>query len=249
MIGDAPLSESTGLPGWETIAEERELIALARQYVPEYDGVIVELGVEYGRSTAQFAYAVKDKQDTRIVSVDLFPDDHHLAKYHGGLFNVWESNLQESGVLNTPNLIVIPMRGISWEIGEKWSYPIDLLFIDAGHTYDEVKKDIAAWVDHVKAGGVIVFHDYAVDENSHPLHHEVKRAVDEWAVKSGWPNVYAVDSLVAFENDSEPEKKAVKHETSTALESKPKPAAKKAATDKAKPVTKAGKRTNKSAKK
>lgn len=246
MIGEGVISKQTSVPGWHSDQESEALIALVKQYVPETGGIIVEVGCEYGKSTSEFAYAVKDKQDTRIVSVDLFPDDHHLAKHHGGLFNVWESNLQESGVINTPNLIVIPMRGISWEIGEKWSYPIDLLFIDAGHHYEEVKKDIAAWADHVKAGGVIIFHDYAKDENAHPLHHEVKQAVDEWfnnRTEKLFP-IDAPDSLKVFEK-YEPAKKAVKHETSTALEGEPKATQKKTAKAKTAKGATSGKRTGK----
>src|SRR5687768_17568856 len=123
MIGDAPLSESTGIPGWETLAEERELINLARQYVPDNGGVIVELGVEYGRSTAQFAFATRDKQETKIASVDLFPDNHHIAAQHGGLLAVWKRNLEESGVTNY-SAYIIPIRGVSWEVGDNWNEPI-----------------------------------------------------------------------------------------------------------------------------
>lgn len=258
MIGNAPLSASTGVPGWETEAEEAALLELTRKYVPEKDGVIVELGVEYGRSTAQFAHAATHKKDTRIVSVDLYPDDHPIARMYGGLLNVWKNNLAEAGVIGL-NIYLVPVRGVSWEIGKEWSEPIDLLFIDAGHTYEEVSKDIAAWVDHVKAGGVIVFHDYAKDENAHPLHHEVKRAVDEWYDNrtEKLERIDLPDSLVAFKR-FEPAK-TEKLAKINIKESHEKPIvergasadqpAKKAATAKAKPATKAGKRTTKSPKK
>lgn len=206
MIGEGIVSKQTGIPGWHSDREAEALIQLARQYVPQRDGIIVELGVEYGKSTSEFAYAVQTKPNTRVVSVDLFPDNHHIAGQHGGLFAVWRRNLEEYVVQNLTNVTIVPMRGVTWEVGDNWNEPIDLLFVDAGHTYEEVTKDITAWVHHVKPGGVVIYHDYAVDENSHPLHFEVRRAVDEWATKSGWPNVLAVDSLVAFENDSEPEK-------------------------------------------
>jgi predicted O-methyltransferase YrrM len=232
MIGDAPLSISTGIPGWETEAEERALINLAREYVPDQDGVIVELGVEYGRSTAQFAYATKEKLGTKIASVDLYPDDHHIAAQYGGLLSSWQQNLAESGVTSYPAYI-IPIRGVSWEIGANWKEPIDLLFIDAGHNYDEVKRDISAWVDHVKAGGLIIFHDYAKDENAHPLHHEVKRAVDEWFDNRTEKLVLidAPDSLMVFQKyepakidrlSQEPAKKAAPAPKKAAAKSKAK---------------------------
>lgn len=202
MLGNAPLSKYTGTPGWETVAEEEKLIELARQYVPNEGGVIVELGVEFGRSTAEFAFACKDKRNTKIVSVDLFPDDHPFAKQHGGLLAVWRANLLEvSQYTGAERVSVIPMRGKSYDIGAKWSgEPIDLLFIDAAHDYLSVKSDIAAWVNFVKPGGVVIFHDYHKNENSHPVHIEVKKAVDEWQFEADqkWLRYDAPDSLVYF---------------------------------------------------
>jgi len=48
---------------------------------------------------------------------------------------------------------------------------IDLVFIDALHTYEAVLCDIVAWYNKLKMGGTFCFHDYM----SHP---PVKKAVD-----------------------------------------------------------------------
>lgn len=37
--------------------------------------------------------------------------------------------------------------------------PYDFLFIDAGHTYDDVKQDHEMYAPMVRAGGVVAFHD------------------------------------------------------------------------------------------
>jgi Predicted O-methyltransferase len=37
--------------------------------------------------------------------------------------------------------------------------PIDLLFIDDGHYYETIVKEVALWSPHVRPGGWIVFHD------------------------------------------------------------------------------------------
>ena len=37
---------------------------------------------------------------------------------------------------------------------------LDFVFIDADHSYEAVKRDIAAWLPKVKSGGVIAGHDY-----------------------------------------------------------------------------------------
>ena len=52
---------------------------------------------------------------------------------------------------------------------------IDIVFIDALHTYEGVKDDIAAWLPKVKKGGIISGHDY----KGHKRHIGVQIAVDE----------------------------------------------------------------------
>jgi predicted O-methyltransferase YrrM len=43
---------------------------------------------------------------------------------------------------------------------------VDLLFIDAGHTYDDVKQDFEMYSSLVAPGGLIAFHDVAVHPSS-----------------------------------------------------------------------------------
>jgi len=39
---------------------------------------------------------------------------------------------------------------------------LDMVFIDAEHTYQGVKEDIEAWLPKVKPGGILVGHDYNI---------------------------------------------------------------------------------------
>lgn len=50
----------------------------------------------------------------------------------------------------------------------------DLIFLDAMHTYEDVKADIARWWPRVRPGGLMVFHDYR-----HKDFPGVAQAVDE----------------------------------------------------------------------
>lgn len=53
---------------------------------------------------------------------------------------------------------------------------LDFVFIDAIHTYEHVKRDVAAWMPKLKPGGVLGGHDYG---KAWKIHKAVKRAVDE----------------------------------------------------------------------
>lgn len=195
-------SRTTGVPGIETYAEEGALIELALK-VPE-SGVIVELGGEYGRSASQFAYALKlnGHKSARVFTVDLFPENHWFV---GNLLTAWMANLKACNMLD----YCTAWRGDTTRVAERWStdnpQDIDLLFIDAGHSYLEVKADIENWIPFVKARGVVAFHDYAKTPDAHPLHWEVRRAVDEWhAANPTWVRNEGVDSLVWFTKPNPP---------------------------------------------
>lgn len=60
---------------------------------------------------------------------------------------------------------------------------LDFAFIDADHTYEAVKADLAAWFPKLKQGGVFSGHDY-----DHPDFPDwgVKKAVDEFAHAHGF---------------------------------------------------------------
>ena len=60
---------------------------------------------------------------------------------------------------------------------------LDLVFIDANHSYEAVKQDIELWLPKVRKGGIVSGHDYIVTEECPPRfagYAGVKRAVDEF---------------------------------------------------------------------
>ena len=179
---------SHGVAGWHTEAEESLLIELATR-VPD-SGRIVEVGGEYGRSACEFAFATRGTE-IEIFTIDLFPTNHPKV---GDLLKTYNYHLNACGLAQRVN----PIRGgshdpsIASELGRDGG--IDLLFIDANHTYNFVKGDIENWLPHVKEGGIIIFHDYAKDDNAHWTHFEVKRAVDEFVIND--PNYMTLGGMV-----------------------------------------------------
>lgn len=55
---------------------------------------------------------------------------------------------------------------------------VDLVFLDAGHSYEDVKNDIELWLPKVRMGGVLCGHDYNGRGDKEGTY-GVKRAVDE----------------------------------------------------------------------
>lgn len=55
--------------------------------------------------------------------------------------------------------------GITWEMANVVpDDSVDLVYIDAGHSYESVKNDLTAWFPKAKRGGVIAFHDYLMPQ-------------------------------------------------------------------------------------
>lgn len=53
-------------------------------------------------------------------------------------------------------------RGLSWRMSQHVpNESLDLVYLDAGHYYDAVMKDLEAWYPRVKKGGIVAGHDYA----------------------------------------------------------------------------------------
>lgn len=198
MIGNAPRSYITGVPGWETPAEQELLVRLSAD-VPQ-GGLIVEIGAEYGMSASLFAYSAHSSVE--IISLDLFP---------GELLNQHRANLTAAGLAQRTRPVQIDSHHSN--VSDVWfrafqrepvSLPeIDLLFIDGDHSYAGCKADITIWTPHVRAGGRVAFHDTACESNllPHAQHYEVSQAIYDWlAMESAhWRLIAMVDSIMVFE--------------------------------------------------
>lgn len=196
---NVPVSSATGVPGWRNApmeAEEKTIIRLASDFIPD-DGIAVEIGTEYGRGASEIAFGVRQRSGVQIFSIDLFPMDHGEV---GDLLACWMANIEEAMPL-FPKVRFFPVRGSSAQVGEKLIAEgklsrIDYLFVDGAHDTGSVRRDLETFAPLVN--GVILIHDYWKTEASHPIHKDVKQAVDDWFNPDHYNRIDLPGSLLAF---------------------------------------------------
>lgn len=159
-----------GIPGWLTKNEISILKYLAYQ-----SDDVVEIGCWKGRSTKELLESCKGN----VFAVDHWngtdTDFSSLASFGLDVFSEFKKN-----VGHYKNLQIV--RGDSLSVVKNFVGKADMIFIDAGHSYEEIKADLEAWIPHTRK--IISGHDYCDNYMG------VKKAVDE-----KFKNVYVVDSL------------------------------------------------------
>lgn len=133
------------------------------------DSVALEVGTWTGRTALVLAASFD-----QVFAVDHLLGNAEdrlgdLARYHGqdNLFRALCNNL---GPLLCTR--VYPCIGSSRTWAAAWRRPLDLVFIDGSHGYQDAYHDIQDWGRHLRPGGTMAVHDYGVFEG-------VTRAVDE----------------------------------------------------------------------
>ncbi len=173
------ISRAQTIEGWMADSELSWLAQQARK-----SSIVVELGSWNGRSSR--AIADNLPADAKLFCVDTFsgssgePDAHKTAKERegDGAFMKFFENLYDHIMLGR----VIPVRmesGNAAEILAKMGVKADMLFIDADHSYEGVKRDIQLWKPLVKEGGLLCGHDYYLPEQNPLAWIGVRTCVDE----------------------------------------------------------------------
>ena len=121
---------------------------------------IVEIGSYKGRSTIAIGSALADRGNGTLVSIDPHrpTGKASYAREHGDLDTraEFEGNVARAGVA----AYVTPMHATSLEARAAYDMqPIDMLFVDGSHDYEDVLADIDAWTPLLSAGAVAAFND------------------------------------------------------------------------------------------
>lgn len=116
--------------------------------LPE-NALIVEVGLEYGRSSSMALQVAKDK-NLHYVGIDPFPDDEVYTK--------WLDMAHRVGFDDT---VVVREISAAARIGS--ADLISAILIDGDHTYDAAFDDLNHFLPLVANGGYAMLHDYGRD--------------------------------------------------------------------------------------
>jgi predicted O-methyltransferase YrrM len=119
-----------------------------RELSPERPITVVEIGSFRGRSTIAAASALLARANGgTLYAID--PQDD-------AGFRQLRSNLNGAGVGSVVRFI----RATSGEARKQFgSEPIDLVFIDGSHEYEDVRSDLGSWLPLVRPGGIVALND------------------------------------------------------------------------------------------
>lgn len=176
------------IEGWMDAPELLWLASIAAQSLRS-----VEIGSWRGRS----ARAMLDSTGGTLFAVDTWKgsrnekDLAHLKDIDSEIiYNDFLANMKSSK--NYERLV--PYRMDSLEAAAHFAgqgIKFDFIFIDAGHTYEEIMADLQAWTPLVRAGGVLAGHDYTyqwpgvVEAVNKCFPDHMMGATTIWAVRQG----------------------------------------------------------------
>ncbi len=129
---------------------------------------LLEIGSYCGKSAYFIGTACKEKNST------LFSVDHHGGSeeqqpgqeyFDPDLFDEKEDRINTlplfKQTINNSSLneFVVPIVSASKVAGKMWSTPLSMLFIDGGHSIEDVIEDFNTWEKHIVQNGFLVIHD------------------------------------------------------------------------------------------
>ncbi|HME47718.1 class I SAM-dependent methyltransferase [Mycobacterium sp.] len=176
-----------GVTGFMPADEGRALYEAALRYLD--GGVGVEIGTYCGKSTVLLGAAAQNT-DSVVYTVD----HHHGSEEHQPGWEYHDSSLvdEQTGMFDTLPVFrrtldaagldehVVAVVGKSAIAAKGWRTPLQLLFIDGGHSEAAAQQDFDGWAPWVGVGGALVIHDVFPDprDGGQAPYHIYRRAID-----------------------------------------------------------------------
>ena len=192
------LEQVKNIPGLMTPEELSLLCRMARSA-----SSILELGCFKGRSLAAMGLS---NPGASLYGIDWFGDMSHrgyqgstLEETRGNIENCLRANSTLTPALSQREREVEFLVGRTDEVVDQFEHQVDLLHIDAGHSYEECTNDLNNYVPKVNAGGAVCIHDYGKARKTELDRPEVQQAVDDWR-NPDWVEVERAGTMIAFRN-------------------------------------------------
>ena len=173
--------------GFMPAEEGHALYAAASRYLR--GGIDVEIGTYCGKSTVLLGAAAAETG-----SVLYTVDHHHGSEEHQAGWEFHDATMVDavSGRFDTLPVFrrtmdaaglddcVVAVVGSSPVVARGWRTPLELLFIDGGHSEQAANADFDGWAIWVKVGGALVIHDVFEDprDGGRPPYLIYCRAID-----------------------------------------------------------------------
>ncbi|MGV1010045.1 MAG: class I SAM-dependent methyltransferase [Dermatophilaceae bacterium] len=163
----AALAES--VKGFLPADEGLALHAAGHHYIR--DGLAVEIGSYCGKSTVYLGHAAYLGGGS-VVTVDHHrgSEEHQVGwEYHDPELAGSDGRLDTLPALRQTladaglESVVTPLVGRSVDVARWWRMPVELVFVDGGHTDEHARNDYRGWVPWVRVGGALVIHDVFPD--------------------------------------------------------------------------------------
>jgi predicted O-methyltransferase YrrM len=136
-------------------------------------GTVVEIGVWKGRSISNILDICRANRN-RLVAIDTWQladdDPDFLEARSRDIRQVFIENLRILGHLDTVEILREDSAQAATHFDDG---SVDLLFLDADHSYEAVKRDLCAWRPKMKPGGTLAGHDYIWKEGVRRAIHDV----------------------------------------------------------------------------
>ena len=155
------LAKLRGVEGYLSEDEAWALYIAARRCTQKAERPrIVEIGSYKGRSTIAIGSALKEAGRGSLVSIDphMPTGKPSYAREHGDIDTLaeFQENIARAGVA----AYVKSVQAVSTDARKSYDMqPVDMLFVDGSHDYEDVLADIDAWSPFLVAGGIAAFND------------------------------------------------------------------------------------------
>lgn len=166
-----------------TTGDRKVQTDLARRVARGDELLMAEVGTLIGDTAKHFAKSVPR---AKVLCVDTwFAASADAAGAHNlndDLFSKFKDNCRSEIASGR----IQPWRGLSSVVADLTANrtnmrgQFDLVYLDAGHSYEEVKADIEAWLPLLRDGGILCGHDFDnVDSEDSIMFPGVRKAVEE----------------------------------------------------------------------